>query len=159
MFLPRSGLQRSLGRPTFPSVRARPRAHSQGRACPARTESEADTEQTTHTIRWSEKPNFPREIIVPLAHMLWNSSRGRLERAEKAILHKSAHKLSNEPCSHLFSTCPAFPCMLQALNVCEGFARLLASKTELCCHPPSSTLGSTSSREELRFVPSLYVPA
>lgn len=59
---------------------------------------------------------------------------------------------------HLF--CIPLSCRLHALNVCVDFARLLASKTELCSPPlPSSTLGSTSSKGELRFVPGLYVPA
>lgn len=59
---------------------------------------------------------------------------------------------------HLF--CIPLSCPLHALNVCVDFARLLASKTELCSPPlASSTLGSTSSKGELRFVPSLYVPA
>lgn len=139
--------EQALGGLIFLPFRARSRAG----AHPTRTESQLDTDQTTHTIQWLEEPNFPGELTVPLVHVLWSGSRGRLKGADKAILPGAVHKPSNEPI-HIwlppFLHSPLLPaaclgCLCRFCKVTRKQNRVLLS---------SSALGYTSSREEQGFV-------
>lgn len=117
--------EQALGAQILLPFGARPRAG----AHPTRTESQLDTEQTTHTTGWLEKPNFPGELTVPLVHMLWSGSK---EQTKQYCPGLCINLQMSQLTSGFHPFCTPFSCLLHALNVCANFARLPVSKTGLC---------------------------